>query len=101
MDRDEAAELRGDMKVILVIVILIIFLVLLFTSSTYVEIPIFLTVFAVAALLNMGTNYWFGTISFVTNAVGTVLQLGLSIEYAIILLKRFMEEHRHWKQKKR
>lgn len=94
VDRDEAAELRSDMKVILVIVILIIFLVLLFTSSTYVEIPIFLTVFAVAALLNMGTNYWFGTISFVTNAVGTVLQLGLSIDYAIILLKRFMEEHK-------
>lgn len=92
VDRDEAAELRADMKVILVIVIMIIFLVLLFTSSTYVEIPIFLSVFGVAALLNMGTNYWFGTISFVTNAVGTVLQLGLSIDYAIILLKRFMEE---------
>lgn len=92
VDRDEAADLRKDMKLILVIVVLIIFLVLLFTSSTYIEIPIFLSVFGVAALLNMGTNYWFGTISFVTNAVGTVLQLGLSIDYAIILLKRFMEE---------
>lgn len=94
VDRDEAAELRGDMKIIIVIVVLIIFLVLLFTSSTYIEIPIFLLVFMVASLLNMGTNYWFGTISFVTNAVGTVLQLGLSIDYAIILLKRFMEERK-------
>lgn len=92
VDRDEAADLRKDMKLILVIVVLIIFLVLLFTSSTYIEIPIFLSVFGVAALLNMGTNYWFGTISFVTNAVGTVLQLGLSIDYAIIFLKRFIEE---------
>ncbi|MGN0157621.1 MAG: RND family transporter [Brotaphodocola sp.] len=92
VDRDEARDLRNDMKIILVIVVMIIILVLLFTSSTYVEIPIFLLVFMVAALLNMGTNYWFGTISFVTNAVGTVLQLGLSIDYAIILLKRFIEE---------
>ncbi len=54
---------------------------------------IFLAVFGVAALLNMGTNYWFGEISFVTNAVGAVLQLALAIDYAIILFHRFMEEH--------
>ena len=41
----------------------------------------------------MGTNYWFGEISFVTNAVGAVLQLALAIDYAIILFHRFMEEH--------
>lgn len=96
VDRDEAADLREDMKLILVLVVGIIFLVLLFTSGTYIEIPIFLLVFMVAALLNAGTNYWFGTISFVTNAVGTVLQLGLSIDYAIILLKRFMEEREQY-----
>lgn len=81
------------MKVIVVIVIFIILVVLIFTSKTYMEIVIFLAVFGVAALLNMGTNYWFGEISFVTNAVGAVLQLALAIDYAIILFHRFMEEH--------
>ena len=93
VDKDDAASLKADMRVIVVIVILIILVVLLFTSKTYMEIVIFLSVFGVAALLNMGTNYWFGQISFVTNAVGAVLQLALAIDYAIILFHRFMEEH--------
>ena len=92
VDKDDAADLKNDMSVIVVIVICIIVSVLLFTSKTYMEIVIFLMVFGVAALLNMGTNYWFGSISFVTNAVGTVLQLALAIDYAIILFHRFMEE---------
>ena len=95
VDKDDAASLREDMKLILVIVLAIIIGVLLFTSNTYAEIPIFLTVFGVAAVLNMGTNFWFGTISFITNAVGTVLQLALAIDYAIILCHRFMEEKEH------
>ncbi len=93
VDKDDAASLKADMRVIVVIVVLIILVVLLFTSKTYMEIVIFLAVFGVAALLNMGTNYWFGEISFVTNAVGAVLQLALAIDYAIILFHRFMEEH--------
>ena len=93
VDKDDAASLKADMKVIVVIVVCIILVVLLFTSKTYMEIVIFLAVFGVAALINMGTNYWFGEISFVTNAVGAVLQLALAIDYAIILFHRFMEEH--------
>lgn len=92
VDKDDAADLKNDMRVIVIIVLFIIISVLLFTSKTYMEIVIFLMVFGVAALLNMGTNYWFGSISFVTNAVGAVLQLALAIDYAIILFHRFMEE---------
>lgn len=92
VDKDDAASLRADMRVIAVLVVLIIFVVLLFTSKTYMEIVIFFIVFGVAALLNMGTNYWFGEVSFITNAVGAVLQLALAIDYAIILFHRFMEE---------
>lgn len=90
--KDDSADLQNDIKQIMVVVIIIIVGVLLFTSNTYMEIPIFLMVFGMAAVLNMGTNYWFGEISFVTNAVGTVLQLALAIDYAIILCHRFMEE---------
>ena len=75
------------------IAVAIIVFVLWFTSGTYMEIAIFMLVFAMAALLNMGTNFIFGDISFITNAVGTVLQLALAIDYAIIMFHRFMEEH--------
>ena len=92
VDKDDAADLQNDMKVILVIAVIIIVSVLLFTSGTYMEIAIFMLVFGMSALLNMGTNFIFYNISFVTNAVATVLQLAMAIDYAIILFHRFMEE---------
>ena len=48
--------------------------------------------FGIAALLNMGTNYWFGKISFVSNSVCIILQLALAIDYSIILCHRFTAE---------
>ncbi len=93
VDKDDNAALKEDMKGILAVAAVIILLVLLFTSGTYMEIVIFMMTFIVAIVLNTGTNFWFGEISFVTNAVAAVLQLALSIDYAIILFHRFMEEH--------
>lgn len=89
----DASDLDNDMIVILVLAGVVIVAVLLFTSTTYAEIPVYLTTFIVAAILNKGTNYWFGTISFVTNSIAVVLQLALAVDYAIILAHRFMEEH--------
>ena len=66
--------------------------VLLFTSKSYMEVPVYLIVFAAAAVLNMGTNFIFGTISFITNSIAVVLQLALAIDYAIIFCHRYMEE---------
>ncbi|WP_251208918.1 efflux RND transporter permease subunit [Acetatifactor aquisgranensis] len=89
----DAADLNHDMVVILLLAGVVIVAVLLFTSTTYAEIPVFLMTFIVAAILNKGTNYWFGTISFVTDSIAVVLQLALAVDYAIILCHRFMEEH--------
>lgn len=41
--------------------------------------------FGMAALLNMGTNFLLGEISFVSSSIAVVLQLALAIDYAIIL----------------
>lgn len=89
----DAGDLNNDMIVILMLAGVVIVAVLLFTSTTYAEIPVFLMTFIVAAILNKGTNYWFGTISFVTDSIAVVLQLALAVDYAIILCHRFMEEH--------
>lgn len=45
----------------------------------------------IAIMINRGTNLMFGTISFVTNAAGSVLQLAVSMDYGIFLLHRFAE----------
>ncbi len=89
----DADDLSADMIIILVLAGVVIVAVLLFTSTTYAEIPVYLMTFIVAAILNKGSNYWFGTISFVTNSIAVVLQLALALDYAIILAHRFMEEH--------
>lgn len=96
VDKDDAKSLQEDMKLIGVIVVFIVLGVLLFTSRTYAEIAILPIVFLVSMLLNIGTNYWFGSVSFVTNAVGAVLQLAMSVDYAIIFLHRFLEEREHY-----
>ena len=49
--------IKSEMVVVLGIAIFIIVAVLLFTSNTYMEIPVLLVTFGAAALLNMGTNY--------------------------------------------
>ncbi len=92
VDKDDNADLQKDMQGTLVVSVIIIIAVLLFTSGTYMEIPIFMLVFSMAALLNMGTNFIFGDVSFITNAVSPILQMALAIDYAIILFHRFMEE---------
>ena len=85
--------LEKDMNLILVLAVIIIVTVLLLSTKAYMEIPVLLITFGVAAILNKGTNYWLGTISSVTDSIAVVLQLALAIDYAIILCDRFMEEH--------
>ncbi len=90
--RDVSVSLQKEMTVILAIAAVVIVVVLLFTSKSYMEVPVYLIVFATAAVLNMGTNFLFGTISFITNSIAVVLQLALAIDYAIIFCHRYMEE---------
>ena len=87
-----ADELQRDINFVLILAVVIIVAVLAFTSKSFGEIPVFILTFGVAALLNMGTNFWFGTISFISNSVCVILQLALAIDYAIILCHRFSEE---------
>ena len=84
--------INREMLVVDIIAVIIIVLVLLLTSRTYAEIPVLLITFGAAALLNMGTNYLMGEVSYVTNSIAIVMQLALAIDYAIILCHRYTEE---------
>ena len=91
---DTQSELiAAEMNVISVIVVIVVVAVLLFTSQAYAEVPVLLLTFGSAALVQMGTNFLLGTISFVSNSVTIVLQLALSVDYAVIFLNRYKEEH--------
>lgn len=91
---DQAAEIIAqEMKVVSVLVAAVVLSVLIFTSSTYAEVPVLLLTFGASAVLASGTNFFLGTISFVSDSVTIVLQLALSVDYAIIFCNRYKEEH--------
>lgn len=90
---DENAMLQQEMGTILMIGVVIIIIALVLTSRAYMEVPVLLTTFGIAALLNMGTNFILGKISFISDSIAVVLQLALAIDYAIILCHRYSDEH--------
>ena len=95
----DLGNIKGDIidrevSVIMVIVAIIIIIVLLLTSETYAEVPVLLLTFVTAMVLNLGSNFLLGKISFVSNSVTSILQLALSLDYAVILSNRFKEEHK-------
>ena len=85
-------SIDSEVKLIMIYVAVIVVAVLLLTSQTYAEVPVLLLTFLTAMILNTGTNFLMGKISFVSNSVTSILQLALSLDYAVILCNRFKEE---------
>lgn len=80
-----------EISKISVIAVLFVILVLLLTTDSWFEPVIVMVGLGVAILINAGSNLMFGTISFVTNAAGTILQLAVSLDYSVFLIHRFTE----------
>lgn len=89
---DENAMLDDEMTVIGIVAVIIVLIVMTLTSRSYAEIIVLCMTFGGAALLNMGTNFLCGKISFISDSVAVVLQLALAIDYAIILCHRYSDE---------
>lgn len=69
----------------------IIIIILVLSTSSWVEPVFFLTAIGVSVLINLGTNIFLGEVSFVTQAVAPILQLAVSLDYAIFLLHSFSD----------
>lgn len=74
------------------IAVFMILVVLTMSTSLYLDPILFLAAVGVAIVINMGTNYFLGEISFMTASIAAVMQLGISLDYAIFLMHRFEEE---------
>lgn len=53
---------------------------------------VFLASIGIAILINMGSNYFFGEISYITKALSAVLQLAVTMDYSIFLWHSYNEE---------
>ncbi|MEC1158905.1 efflux RND transporter permease subunit [Cytobacillus horneckiae] len=69
----------------------IIIIILVLSTNSWVEPVFFLTAIGVSVLINLGTNVFIGEVSFVTQSVAPILQLAVSLDYAIFLLHSFQD----------
>ncbi len=88
---DAMSSSAGEVPKIMLFAVPLVLLVLLLTTSSWIEPLLFLITIGIAILLNMGTNLYFGQISFVTATSAAILQFAVSMDYSIFLLHRFAE----------
>lgn len=86
---DIQQSVGAEIPAVMGIAVAVVLLVLLLTSHAWLEPLVILLVLAVSILINMGTNFIFPDVSFITFAVSAILQLALSIDYAIMLLHAY------------
>ena len=86
----QKAAVSEVVKAVIILLPLIVLLLVLSTSS-FIEPLLFLLAIGVAILINMGTNIILGDISFITQSVSPILQLAVSLDYAIFLLHSFAD----------
>ncbi|WP_202080445.1 efflux RND transporter permease subunit [Caldalkalibacillus salinus] len=69
----------------------IIILILVLSTTSWAEPVFFLVAIGVSVVINLGTNVFIGEVSFVTQSVAPILQLAVSLDYAIFLLHSFSD----------
>lgn len=84
-----ANSVTEEMGRILLFAVPITLFILIVSTTSYFEPVLFLLTIAVGVVLNMGTNIILGEISYITQSVGAVLQLAVSMDYGIFVLHRF------------
>lgn len=89
-DTKDLADKEAPIYILIAVILSLIILAL--TMESFLTPVIFLTSIGIAIVYNMGTNIWFGDISYITKALSAVLQLGVTMDYSIFLLHRYEEE---------
>lgn len=79
------SEVLNAMAILLPIIVII----LIISTTSWIEPLLFLFTIGIAVIINMGTNIIYGEISFITQTVSPILQIAVSMDYAIFLLHSF------------
>ena len=71
------------------ILIPMLVIILIISTNHWLEPILYLAAIGISVLINMGTNIMFDNISYITFAISPILQMAVSLDYAIFLLHRF------------
>lgn len=84
--------LTREISIAMAMGVVMIALVLCLTTTSWFEPVLFLMIMGIAIIINMGTNLFIGTISFITFSVAAILQLAVAMDYSVFLLDTFTKE---------
>lgn len=85
-----------ELPIYVAIAALFSFIVLEITGTSFVVPILFLLCIGISILYNMGTNIFLGKISYLTQALVAILQLGVTMDYSIFLLDSFEENKKRF-----
>ena len=80
-----------EMTYVAIAVVLAVIAMMIFMDNWIIPF-VFLASIAVAILVNMGSNYFMGEVSFITKALAAVLQLAVTMDYSIFLWHSYEEQ---------
>ncbi|MDF2907755.1 MAG: transporter [Herbinix sp.] len=92
MQESTKAEVAGAMLILIPAVLII----LIISTTSWIEPLLFVATIGLAILINMGTNLFLGEISFMTNSISPILQLAVSLDYAIFLMHSFADNRKKY-----
>ena len=84
----------GEIGKYALVAVLVMFIILLLTTNSIIDPIVFMVTLGVSIVVNMGTNLILPSVSVVTYAASSILQLALSMDYAIFLMHSFAEEQK-------
>ena len=85
-----------ELPVYVVIAAILSFIILLLATESYIVPIFFLLGIGISILYNLGSNFFLGSISYVTQALTAVLQLAVTTDYSIFLLESYEENKEHY-----
>ena len=89
-----------ETPIYVMIAVLLSVLVLSLTMDSFLVPVMFLRSIGMAIVYNLGSNYFFGEVSYITKALSAVLQLGVTMDYSIFLWHSYKENQQRFQNDK-
>lgn len=98
MNSDTKEMTDSETPIYILIAVALAIITMMITMESYVMPFILVGVIGIAVMYNMGTNFFMG-VSYITQSIAAILQLGVTVDYSIFFVNRYNEERRYSRTK--
>ena len=91
---------NSQAPIFIAIAVVLALIIMSFCMESWVQPLVLLAALSIAIVYNMGTNVFFGQISYITQCIAAILQLGVTMDYSVFLIDRFEEEKANYTDKR-